>query len=163
MKIVLLRVCGAFGGGIFKTVGRLMNNLDHDVFEQHLIFQIRTSIVSEDWLRHIHPAIRLHPWKCTREIDPVRDTAAVLRLHRLIRTIRPDIIHAHSSKAGLVRVLAPFHRGTPIIYTPHGFGFLQENLPAPKRLLISSVEHLLAACGGEIVACRRVKAGSPPR
>lgn len=151
MKIVILRVCGAFGGGIFKTVGRLMNDLDHDLFEQHLVFQTRTSELTEDWLRGIHPAIKLHPWKCTRTIDPMRDAGALLQLHRLIRAIRPDVIHAHSSKAGLVRALAPFHRRTPIIYTPHGFGFLQENLSTPKRLLIRSVERLLAACGGEIV------------
>lgn len=47
---------------------------------------------------------------------------------REIRDMRPDIIHVHSTFAGLViRPLLYFHRGRPrVVYCPHGWAFSRE-------------------------------------
>src|SRR2546430_17673627 len=37
-----------------------------------------------------------------REISPLRDALAVLRLARLIRLQRPQILHPHTAKAGAI-------------------------------------------------------------
>ena len=59
-----------------------------------------------------------------RSVSPREDAAAVAALARLLRRMRPDVIHAHSSKAGAVARLARVARPrTPLIYTPHGFAF----------------------------------------
>src|SRR2546421_3029274 len=59
-----------------------------------------------------------------REISPLRDLAATLRLARLIRRERPDILHTHTAKAGTVcRVAALLagRKGPPIVvHTFHG-------------------------------------------
>jgi glycosyltransferase involved in cell wall biosynthesis len=50
------------------------------------------------------------------------DIPAIRSLMRLIRDERPDVIHAHSSKAGaLVRCLGLLGLRTPILYTPHAY------------------------------------------
>jgi glycosyltransferase involved in cell wall biosynthesis len=59
-----------------------------------------------------------------REISPLRDLVATVRLARLIRRERPDILHTHTAKAGTVgraaAVLAG-RRGPPIVvHTFHG-------------------------------------------
>src|SRR6266545_155255 len=41
-----------------------------------------------------------------REISPLRDALAVLRLARLIRLRRPQILHTHTAKAGAIGRLA---------------------------------------------------------
>jgi glycosyltransferase involved in cell wall biosynthesis len=47
-----------------------------------------------------------------------------VRLWQLVRAFRPDIVHAHSSKAGLLgRVAARLARVRHIVYTPHGHVF----------------------------------------
>lgn len=54
-----------------------------------------------------------------RAISPTKDLAALSELRRLYDKYRPDIIHLHSSKAGLLgRIAFPSDR---IVYTVHGF------------------------------------------
>lgn len=50
------------------------------------------------------------------------DFKALLSLWQLIRRFRPDIVHAHSAKAGgLVRLLGRFGCRVPMLYTPHAY------------------------------------------
>jgi glycosyltransferase involved in cell wall biosynthesis len=59
-----------------------------------------------------------------REISPFRDLMATLRLARLIRRERPDILHTHTAKAGTVGRVAALlagRKGPPIVvHTFHG-------------------------------------------
>ncbi|TML83491.1 MAG: glycosyltransferase family 4 protein [Actinobacteria bacterium] len=60
----------------------------------------------------------------SREISPLRDLRAILRLAQLIRRERPKILHTHTAKAGAVgriAALAAGHARPPIIvHTFHG-------------------------------------------
>jgi glycosyltransferase involved in cell wall biosynthesis len=59
-----------------------------------------------------------------RPISPGRDLAGLVELYRLLRRERPDILHASSSKAGVLGRLAGFLAGVPIrIFTVHGWAF----------------------------------------
>lgn len=67
----------------------------------------------------IEPLEELH-----REIAPLRDMRAILRLARLIRRERPSILHTHTAKAGAVgriaALLAGGARPPIVIHTFHG-------------------------------------------
>ena len=52
-----------------------------------------------------------------REISPLRDLVATLRLARLIRRERPDILHTHTAKAGTVGRVAAVLAGRPVMPT----------------------------------------------
>jgi len=59
-----------------------------------------------------------------REIHPGRDITSLLKLLRLIRRFHPDVVHTHSSKAGILGRLAAWLAGVPvIIHTIHGLPF----------------------------------------
>lgn len=59
-----------------------------------------------------------------RNIQPLSDAKALVALYRVIQEGRYHIVHAHSSKAGVLGRLAAIRAGTPVIlYTPHGFAF----------------------------------------
>jgi len=72
-----------------------------------------------------------HGWETVRldlrrEISPVRDTGAGLKLRKLARG--HDLVHAHAAKAGaLARLALPLRKGVPVIYAPHGFYFTYHN------------------------------------
>lgn len=56
-----------------------------------------------------------------RRISLWHDALALLETYRLIKRLRPTIVHTHTSKAGFVgRVAARFARVPCVIHTPHG-------------------------------------------
>jgi glycosyltransferase involved in cell wall biosynthesis len=77
-----------------------------------------------------------------REISPLRDAVAILRLARLIRRVRPDILHTHTAKAGAVGRLAALLAGDArppiVVHTFHGHvlrGYFDPLRTAGFRLL----------------------------
>jgi len=58
-----------------------------------------------------------------RNIDPRRDWQSYRRLKQLFRDLKPDIVHTHSSKAGIIGRAAAHAVGVPVIHTVHGAAF----------------------------------------
>lgn len=56
-------------------------------------------------------------------ISPGKDMGALFSISRYIKEIEPDLVHAHSSKAGLLGRLAAKLRGVPSVFTAHGWAF----------------------------------------
>ncbi len=78
-----------------------------------------------------------------REISPLRDLVALARLWRLLRRLRPDIVDAHTPKAGLLGVAAAWLAGVPArVYHLHGLRFLTTR--GPRRHLLIAAERLAA-------------------
>jgi glycosyltransferase involved in cell wall biosynthesis len=59
-----------------------------------------------------------------RSVNPWIDARAVRELRSLLRRLKPDIVHTHSSKAGIVGRFAAYRARVPgIIHTIHGMSF----------------------------------------
>src|SRR5712664_2638836 len=67
---------------------------------------------------HIAPNL-VHP------IEPLRDCRALVEVARLIRSTRADIVHAHTSKAGVIGRLAARAVGVRSIFTAHTWCFAE--------------------------------------
>ena len=59
-----------------------------------------------------------------RNINPLKDLLAFIRLYRFIKKGNYHIVHTHSSKAGIIGRWAAYFAGVPvIIHTIHGLPF----------------------------------------
>ncbi len=88
-------------------------------------------------------------------ISPVRDVLAFFRLRNLFIKERPDIVHTHSSKAGILGRLAARAAGVPIIiHTFHGFGF-NDFQSAWRKSLYIWAERLAGAFSTSLVFVSR--------
>ncbi|WER45167.1 glycosyltransferase [Cupriavidus sp. WKF15] len=87
------------------------------------------------------PAIRLR--MLDNALSPVRAVQALRELNTALREVAPDIIHAHSAKAGALGRVAGKVLGIPVIYTVHGFAF-KPAAPWRQRLAARVTEWLLA-------------------
>jgi glycosyltransferase involved in cell wall biosynthesis len=86
-------------------------------------------------------------------ISPWRDARAVSETVRLIRSLRPDLVVTHSSKAGLVGRAAAARCRVPSVFTAHGWSFA-EGVPRARRLVAAPLERLAARwCRRVIVVC----------
>lgn len=67
-----------------------------------------------------------------RNIHPVKDLLALIKIFFFIKRNKYDIVHAHSHKAGLVcRMAARLAGRSRIVYTPHGhvfYGYFSDRL-----------------------------------
>ena len=81
-----------------------------------------TSPAEPDFVAGVTSSRVLHRrWAATREPD-ARVLSETHVLRRILRSSRPDVVHLHSSKAGLCGRLA-VRGGIPTIFQPHGWSF----------------------------------------
>jgi glycosyltransferase involved in cell wall biosynthesis len=87
-----------------------------------------------------------------RSIRPARDLAVLLKLVRLFRRLRPDIVHTHTAKAGTLGRLAARFAGVPVtVHTFHGHVLDGYFSPAVTRFFVG-VERALARRTDRLVA-----------
>ena len=77
-------------------------------------------------IKAINVPVHLLP-NLVRPINLFHDYHGIKECISLIRTIKPDIIHAHSSKAGLIARIAGGICRVPVVFTAHGWGFSPGN------------------------------------
>lgn len=80
-------------------------------------------------------------------IHPIRDARCLLAFLKIVRAEQPDLLHAHSSKAGMIARLAAWLQRLPCLYTVHGWGFG----PGRTKLqsaLVFGVERILSLIPG---------------
>jgi glycosyltransferase involved in cell wall biosynthesis len=79
-----------------------------------------------------------------REIRPFSDTRATLEVLRLLRQIRPDLLHAHTFKAGIIGRFAANRLGIPSVYTVHMWPFGRSEAPPMWRVFGPHFERMSA-------------------
>jgi glycosyltransferase involved in cell wall biosynthesis len=87
-----------------------------------------------------------------RAIAPRADLAALRGLAAIARRTQPDVIHAHSSKAGAIARLGHILRArTPVVYTPHGYAFAGFFSSERERRRYREIERALAPLAARVV------------
>lgn len=151
IRVFQVLECGG-PGGTGAQVAAICNGLDPERFEVGLVYATRGTDPLA-YRAQAKGAVEAHyvP-ELTRELSPTLDAKALVALVRLFKARRPDVVHAHSSKAGALARLAALAAGVPkVFYSPHGYGFLQRDRSKLARALYRSIERG-ASLIGEIVA-----------
>ena len=73
-----------------------------------------------------------------RPIRPLVDLRAYRRLRAVFRKLRPEVVHTHSSKAGILGRAAAWHEQVPaVVHTIHGLPFGPFETPLKNRLYVA--------------------------
>ncbi|MCX5796593.1 MAG: glycosyltransferase [Elusimicrobia bacterium] len=170
-KVRVLQVLECGGpGGTGNQVAAICNGLDADRFETVLVYSVRPGNEPEQYRATAAGArSAYHVPEMVREISPWNDARAFLRLIRILRKERPDVVHAHSSKAGVLARLAAWLCRVPrIYYSPHGYSFLQTDRSSLARLyywllefFVSAIGEIVAVSPGEAQLARKLSWGKP--
>ncbi len=81
-----------------------------------------------------------------RNIAPLKDCASYRGLIRLLKDIKPDIVHTHSSKAGILGRAAAAKLGIPAVHTIHGASFHPYQNAFVNRIYIAAERWAARRC-----------------
>ena len=126
----VLHVTEALGGGIQSAIANYVDGLDeveHSMFARARSGQA-THAVEAGLVSHEEYSGGL--------------AGFFTRLLAKVREERPDIVHLHSSFAGVARAVLP--RGQRVVYSPHCYAMERRDVPLPLRWCYGAVEYLLA-------------------
>lgn len=158
----VVQIMEATTGGTRRHMVDLVNHLDRTQFEVSVICSnLRDDEFNRDINHFRANGITVHLVPMAREISLSRDWRAFRALSALFREHRYDIIHAQSTKAGVLARWAAHLSGSraKLVYTPHVFAFLMRVTPfqrwayvATERLTARFTDHLIAVSETDVQA-----------
>jgi glycosyltransferase involved in cell wall biosynthesis len=136
-------------GGVDVYVRLVLDNIDIDSFENIVIHGTKDTYVP--FLDKSKKNVKEYKISIFREISVINDIKAAYQVYRILKKEKPDLIHTHSAKGGIIgRFLGPL-LGIKVIYTPHAFSYLSSQSTLKRRLFLS-VEKVLAKGNGLLLA-----------
>lgn len=142
MNVLLVTEPGV--DGVFRYVEALAHHLIEQGHEVHLAYSAQRG---SDHLVALVAFVQQHGGRTvnldTGNRPALRDFKAGWRLFQLVREVRPDLIHSHSSKAGgLARLLPLLGIFQPQFYHPHAYAGMRPDF-GTMRLLYNGIESVL--------------------
>ncbi len=145
MKKVVL-IAEAMLGGIRQHVFDIARELNKEEFKVYLIYSdARADEKFFEEIKEIGKTVELIKCNEMQRSLGRHDFAAYKKIKQLLRDIQPDIVHCHSSKAGVVGRLAAKKYNVPLIlYTPNAYAFQSPECSAMKKWLYIWAERYLS-------------------
>ena len=148
---VLLLITHLDPGGAQETVLLLARGLPSHGFDVVVAGRpgVETVRLEESGIRYI-PVEDLF-----RPVSLRKDAQAFRAIHRILRDENVDIVHTHSSKAGVLgRIAARLHRVPGIVHTSHGLP-VNPDMARGQRAVLLMAERASARASHKIVAVSR--------
>ena len=137
-------------GGAQRNTLYTVEHLDRERFEPALAWGPGDPL---DEAAAAIPELRREPVpELVRPLSPALDFRALRRLVGVVRRLEPQVVHTHSSKAGVLgRLAARIGRTPVVVHSIHGFGFTPLQ-PGPLRVLYVVAERMMARWTDHFIA-----------
>ena len=143
---IITRLCA---GGAREVVLKIVDNLDKERFDVTLISGSEDMLTGDGEISNVR--IIVIP-QLVRNINPVKDLIALLRLYFFMRREKFDIVHTHTSKAGIIGRTAALLSNVPIIFhMPHGSIFHSVYYGKFRLFIFSRIEKIAALYTDRII------------
>ena len=159
MKVV--HIVEALAGGVntyFKDLSFFFgdNEIKKTVDTTIIYSSNRKEVDSERTRNEFSKGVSLLELNMVRHFSPFQDLKSIIKLTKELKKLNPDIIHLHSSKAGVLGRIACFllFKKKKIFYTPHGYAFLRTDISDFSKKMYWMIEkYFQLFFGGETIAC----------
>ncbi len=158
----VLHAVESFSSGVLQSISLICRSVP--AIDEFVVLHGNRAETPKDLDRWFSPGVRLIEWHVERELSASADLRAFRELRSVVRDLRPDVIHAHSSKAGALCRLLTLVEKANVVYSPRGYAFLRGDLPRAKQRfyrslewLLGQLDHITVACGvGELIQAASV-------
>jgi glycosyltransferase involved in cell wall biosynthesis len=87
-----------------------------------------------------------------REIRLVNDLKCLIKIYKIVKQLKPNIIHCHSAKSGILGRLVGFLTKTKTIYTPHAYSYLSAE-SKKQQFILKNIERFFSLLPSTTIAC----------
>ena len=128
-------------GGVDVYLRLVLENMNTDSFENIVIHG--TKDTNKPFFDQTGNKVKEYKVSIFRDISILNDIKSLFQTYKILKKEKPNLIHAHSAKGGIIGRITGRLLGIKVIYTPHAFSYLstQNSL---KRNLFLSIEKLLS-------------------
>lgn len=136
-------------GGVDVSVRIITENLNSDLFENVIIHGIDDT--NKPFIDNKNQKIKDYKLPIYRNISLIKDLKALMYAYQIIKNERPHLIHAHSSKGGVLGRLVGKWLNIKVLYTPQAFSYLSTENTLKKKLYLL-IEKTLAFKNSYVLA-----------
>jgi len=134
-------------GGVETAVRNIVENIDDSRFTSSVITIRNLALYSKSGNK-----VPCYEVPISRGISPVRDFRSFVVILRIMKKLKPDVIHCHSSKGGYLGRLVGRQLRIAVAFTPHCFAF-QSTDRSVAKIVYTVLERLVKPCTTRIIAC----------
>lgn len=153
-RIKVMHILEASIGGTRRHILTIADNLDTRLFDLYFVLSPTRDpdITNKDTKELNERGFHAYQVNMVREISFLSDLRSFFQLVAVIKEVKPDIIHTHASKAGVLGRLAARAAGVKhCVHTPHLWAFDWED-NALIRCFYASIENTAACITDEVIA-----------
>lgn len=127
-----------------KLLGKQLTFMDQ-------YFDVTAISADKDYLERVGKelGVKTHAIEMTRKITPIQDLKSLWQMYNYFRKEKPEIVHSHTPKAGLIGMLAAKLAGVKVrLHTVAGLPLMETS--GLKRKVLNQVERLTYSCATNV-------------
>src|SRR5690554_2480851 len=121
-------------GGVDVSLRLILENIDNSSFQNIVIHGLEDTKLN--YLDSKNNIIEDYKIPLQRNIHVIKDVISLFKTIKIVKDYRPDIIHAHSAKGGIIGKIVGKILNIPVLHTPQAYSYLSASNNFKKHLYL---------------------------
>ncbi|WP_369048211.1 glycosyltransferase [Tenacibaculum sp. UWU-22] len=136
--------------GVGTYISLLTRHIDNNKFTNVIICNKKDNNI--ELLDANKDKIKCYYTNLEREINLLKDLSCLIKIIKIIKKEKPNIIHCHSAKAGILGRISGFFLQISTFYTPHAYSYLSTTSKT-KKITFKMIEYFFGFLPATTLAC----------
>ena len=121
-------------GGVDVYLRLIVKNIDNSKVETIVIHG--EDDTDKAYLDGFNKTIKNYKLPIQREIRIFKDISVILKTIKILKKEKPQLIHSHSAKGGVIGKTVGWVLNIPVLYTPHAYSYLSAESSFKRKLYL---------------------------
>jgi glycosyltransferase involved in cell wall biosynthesis len=121
-------------GGVDIYLRLVLDNIDENSFESIIVHGTKDTNIP--FFDKTGNKVKEYSVPMFRNISLVNDLKSIYQTYKILKNEKPNLIHAHSAKGGIVGRIVGKFLGIKVLYTPHAFSYLSSESSIKRHLFL---------------------------
>ena len=121
-------------GGVDTSLRAITENIDSNKFENIIIHGEKDN---SEFYNDKKQVVKEYKLPIERNISIIKDIKSIIKAYKIVKKEKPNIIHAHSAKGGVIgNILGLFFKSKIVFHTPQAYSFLSTKNKLKRKVYV---------------------------